>query len=112
MTAADDTAGGWPAGDDIYEISSATIRLRTTESGLPIAMFIAPQALSVPPEDLAHRILALCELSASRVQDARRRRVLAKGCPANVVEGLNLAIAENPSADEHDELPATWLDEV
>lgn len=94
-----------------HEVSSATIRLRTTERGLPTAMSIAPQALSMSPDDLARHVLALCELSAHRAQVARRRHLVANGCPADVVDGLNLS-AENTSADEYDELPATWLREV
>ena len=98
--------------DRSHGVGSATIRLRTTERGLPIAMSIAPQALSMSPDDLARHVLMLCKLSAHRAQVARRRHLLANGCPANVVDGLNLATAENPSAVEHDERPATWLDEV
>lgn len=109
--------------EGVNEVSSATIRLRTTERGLPIAMTLSPQALSVPPDELARRILALCELSARRAQVARRRHLAARGWPSAVADGLNLSTAEelrrleadalaSTSTDEPDELPETWLRDV
>jgi hypothetical protein len=105
---------------DIDKLSSGTIRIRTTERGLPIALALAPQALSVPPSELSRRILALCEISARRMQFARRRELIAKGCAPAVVDSLNLSTAEElrrveadvpavDTGDEHDELPETWL---
>lgn len=111
------------APEGVHEISSATIRLRTTERGLPVAMALSPQALSVPPDELARRILALCELSARRAQVGRRRHLVANGCPPSVADGLNLSTAEElrrieadllvgGSTDDLDELPETWLRDV
>jgi len=98
--------------EDACEIRSAAVRLRTTERGLPVAMSIAPQALSMPPDDLARHILALCDLSARRAQVSRRRRLLADGYPANVVDRLNLARSEDIPTAEGDEPPSTWLEDV
>ncbi|MET0451892.1 MAG: hypothetical protein ABW137_08625 [Mycobacterium sp.] len=106
--------------DDGGRLGNGTIQLRTTERGLPIALALAPQALSVPPSELARRILALCEVSARRMQVARRRELLASGCAPDVVDSLNLSTEEElrrvegdvPAVDtgeEHDELPETWL---
>jgi len=98
--------------EGVHEVSSATIRIRTTERGLPIAMTIAAQALSRPPSDLARSILAMCELSARHAQVARRRHLVASGFPSAVVDSLNLSTAEGASTDEHDDLPETWLRDV
>lgn len=102
------------------QLPGSAIRLRTNDRGLPIALAIAPQALSVPPDQLARRILTLCEVSARRAQVARRRDLIARGFTAAVVDSLNLSTAEElrraeadlPGSDvddDHDDLPETWL---
>jgi hypothetical protein len=104
--------------NDSDKLGGDTIRLRTNERGLPIALAIAPQALSVPPDVLARRILTLCEISARRAQVARRRELLARGFTTSVVDSLNLSTEDElrhaetmlvaPAADD-DDFPDTWL---
>ena len=113
----DETLGATP------EVSSSYIRLRTTERGLPVAMTIAPRALAMSPDDLARHVMAMCELSARRAQVSHRRDRLAGGFAPSVVDGLNLATAEDLRGheaamcvdgfdDDPEELPATWMREA
>jgi len=115
--AVDETLGATP------EVSSSLIRLRTTERGLPVAMTIAPRALAMSPDELARHVTAMCELSARRAQVSRRRDLLAAGFAPAVVDGLDLATAENLRGreaatcvdgvdDDPEELPATWMREA
>jgi hypothetical protein len=71
--------------------------------------------MSRAPEDLAREILALCQLSAMRLQVARRRDLRERGFSPEVVRGLNLATeeelakAEESARGDDDELPETWM---
>jgi hypothetical protein len=91
-----------------------TISVLTTERGLPVALRLDPVELKKPPERLARDILALCRLSATREQVARRRDLVEKGFSATVVHGLQLATEEDLARAEEevfgdeDELPPSW----
>jgi hypothetical protein len=97
---------------------SGTISVRTTERGLPVALRIDAVELKKPPEQLAADILALCRLSATRAQVARRRDLVEKGFSATVVQGLQLATeedlarAEEDALRDEDELPTSWRRQV
>jgi len=104
----------------VHEIGTETIRLRTDERGLPVDLAITPRALAMSPDELARRILAMCELSARRAQAARRHELLAGGFAPAVVDGLNLATAEDVRRleaamcadgpdDDPEGLPSAWL---
>jgi hypothetical protein len=93
---------------------SGTISVLTTERGLPVALRLDPVELKKPPEQLAHDIMALCRLSATRAQVAHRRDLAEKGFSAAVIHGLQLATEEELSRAEEevlgdeDELPSSW----
>jgi hypothetical protein len=82
---------------------------------MPVALKLDRRELSKPPRQLAQEILLLCQLSAKRMQVARRRGLIANGFSPSVVRGLNLstqeelARAEADSCDDPDALPDTWL---
>jgi hypothetical protein len=94
---------------------SGGIQVRTTERGMPIALKLDKRELSKSPRQLAQGILSLCQLSAKRMQVARRRGLIANGVSPAVVRGLNLstqeelARAEAELCDDPDALPDSWL---
>ena len=79
---------------------SADIAVITTERGLPTQLKIAAAAMSRAPDDLAHEILSLCQLSAMRQQVARRRELRERNVSHEVVRGLNLATEEELATAE------------
>jgi hypothetical protein len=93
---------------------SGTISVRTTERGLPVALRLDAIELTKPPEQLARDIMALCRLSATRAQVARRRDLVEKGFSATVVHGLQLATEEELATAEEEvlgddgDLPTSW----
>jgi plasmid stability protein len=76
------------------------IAVRTTERGLPTQLKIGAAEMSRAPEDLAREILSLCQLSAMRLQVARRRELRTRGFSSEVIRGLNLATEEKLAAAE------------
>ncbi len=98
---------------------SGGIAVRTTERGLPIALKVDQRELSKPPGQLARDILLLCQLSARRMQVARRRDLVARGVDPSVIRGLDLstfealadAEAELRGADD-DSAPDTWMTRI
>ena len=95
--------------------ANRAISVRTTERGLPLALRLDDTALMMQPQQLAREILALCRLSATRAQVARRRELVEKGFDASVIRGLQLATeedlnrAEQAALDDTEELPPTWM---
>ncbi|OMC08455.1 hypothetical protein A5736_06545 [Mycobacterium sp. SP-6446] len=87
----------------------------TTERGLPTQLKIGTSEMSWAPEDLAQEILSLCQLSALRLQVARRRELLKRGFGPAVVRGLNLATeealaeAEEAARGDDEGPPETWM---
>lgn len=95
------------------------IVVRTTERGLPLAMKLDRHELAKPPTQLAQEILLLCQLSAMRMQVARRRDLVARGFSHAVISGLNLsteqelADAEAQFCDsDPDDPPDTWMNRI
>jgi hypothetical protein len=94
---------------------SGGIAVQTTERGLPTHLKIGASEMSRAPEDLARKILSLCQLSAMRQQVERRRELLARGFTAAVIRDLRLATEEDLAAAEQrtrgDEEgpPETWM---
>jgi plasmid stability protein len=76
------------------------IAVRTTERGLPTQLKIGAAEMSRAPEDLAREILSLCQLSALRLQVARRRGLRARDFGPEVIRGLNLATEDELAAAE------------
>jgi hypothetical protein len=89
--------------------------VRTTERGLPTQLKIGAAEMSRAPDDLAREILSLCQLSALRLQVARRRDLLKRGFSLAVIRGLNLATeedlaeAEEAARGDDDGPPETWM---
>jgi hypothetical protein len=95
---------------------SGGIVVRTTEHGLPIALKLDQRELSTPPMQLASEILLLCQLSARRMQVARRRDLVARGCSPAVIHALDLSTEEELRqteaalrGDDSDGAPETWM---
>jgi hypothetical protein len=95
---------------------SGRIVVRTTERGLPIALKLDQRELSRPPMQLAREILLLCQLSARRMQVARRRDLVARGFSPGAVRGLDLSTKEELDqaaaalrGDDSDGVPDTWM---
>jgi hypothetical protein len=94
---------------------TADISVRTTERGLPIQLKIGPAAMSRAPEDLAGEILSLCQLSALRLQVARRRELRERGFGPAALRDLNLATeddlakAEKEARGDDEEPLETWM---
>jgi hypothetical protein len=95
---------------------SEGIQVRTTERGLPIALKLDHRELSKPPLQLARDILLLCQLSAKRIQVARRHALVAGGFSPTVIRGLNLSTEEQlaraqAELGDHDpdDPPDTWM---
>ena len=96
---------------------SGSIRVVTTERGLPVALDIDPRELKKSPQQLADDILALCRLAAMRAQVEHRRELKAQGYDSSVLDDLKLATeAALADADEavlgDGELPDTWMRSV
>jgi hypothetical protein len=108
-----------PGGESITQrpVVSHTrdISVKTTERGLPTEVKIGAAEMSRAPEDLARDILSLCELSAKRLQVARRRDLLERGFSPAVIRGMNLATEEELTKAEEDARgddegpPETWM---
>lgn len=94
---------------------TSDISVITTERGLPTQLKIGASEMSRAPEDLAQEILSLCQLSALRLQVARRRDLVKRGFSPAVARGLNLATeedlakAEEAAGGDDEELPETWM---
>ncbi|BBX65644.1 hypothetical protein MSAS_48180 [Mycobacterium saskatchewanense] len=91
------------------------LAVRTTERGLPVALRIDKRELSKSPAQLAKDIVLLCQLSALRMQVARRRALMAQGVRPAVLRRLKLATEDDMARAEAalrrdpDARPDTWL---
>ncbi len=91
------------------------IWVKTTERGLPTELKIGVSEMSRAPEDLAREILSLCQLSAKRIQVARRRDLVERGFSPAVIRAMNLATEEELAKAEEDARgddegpPETWM---
>ena len=107
--------GGEPVTQRPVISRRADISVITTERGLPTHLKIGASEMSRAPEDLAREILSLCQLSALRLQVARRRDLLERGFSPAVVRGLNLASeedlakAEEQARGDDEGPPETWM---
>ena len=105
--------------DGTLRSPSGGIEVRATTRGLPIALKLDVRELSKAPMDLAHDILSLCQLAATRNQVAQRRELVARGYSPAVVHGLNLSTEEGLASleaelfgDDPDTPPGTWMKPV
>ena len=94
---------------------TADISVITTERGLPTHLKIGATEMSRAADDLARDILSLCQLSALRLQVARRRDLMERGFSSTVIRGLNLATeeelaeAEEAARGNDEGPPETWM---
>ncbi len=89
----------------------------TTEQGLPVALQIDPRELKKAPQHLANEILALCRLSAMRIQVAHRNEMKAQGSDLAIIDAMKLAreselIAAEDALFGDSELPDSWMRSV
>jgi hypothetical protein len=107
--------GGEPSPQRPVRSPAGGISVITTERGLPTHLKIVAAEMSRAPEDLACEILWLCQLSAMRLQVARRRDLMERGFSPAVIRDLKLATEEalakaEEQAQGHDDgPPQTWM---
>jgi hypothetical protein len=101
--------------DRCVRSASGGIQVTTTERGLPVALKINSRELARSPQELAHDILLLCKLSATRAQIARRRALASSGVNSDIIRALNLATDDDLArieleiGGEPDDQPNTWM---
>jgi hypothetical protein len=98
--------------------ANGAVSVMTTERGLPIALRLEQSELTKPPAELAREILALCRLSAARMQLARRRELESRGFGNHIIRDLNLATdddvasAEEAAYPSDEDPPQSWMRSV
>jgi hypothetical protein len=92
------------------------IVVRTTERGLPTGLKLDARELSKSPTQLAQEVLLLCQLSARRMQVARRRDLVARGFSPSAIRSLDLSTEEALAqaeaelrGEDSDGAPDTWM---
>lgn len=108
--------------EDWPSVATATftgsIRVRTTEQGLPLAIKVDPAELHRDPAQLAGEVLRLCQKAANRAGLALRKRLEEAGLGA---EGLartglpteaDVARQEIVEEQDYDTEPQSWLRSV
>ncbi|MFF5035521.1 hypothetical protein [Nocardia salmonicida] len=125
-----DSAG--PAGETVegefaegrfaaYTVDEAALRggaitVRTTDSGLPLAVRVNADQLRRSPADLAADLLVLCRQAADRAGLRRRAYLADLGVPPDALDLLGLPVlaqveqAELGFEADHDYEPRSWLD--
>ncbi|MFI2232480.1 hypothetical protein [Nocardia testacea] len=97
---------------------TGTIRVRTTEMGLPVAISVAPDQLRRDPDALAGEILRLCKQSAARAGLERRKQLQESGFTTDMLRSTGLPteaeVARQEILDEqdYDTEPESWLRSV
>jgi hypothetical protein len=97
---------------------AGTIRVRTTEMGLPVAISVEPGQLRRDPDALAGEILRLCKQSAARAGMERRKQLQEAGFTAEILRSTGLPteaeVAQQEIVDEqdYDTEPESWLRSV
>lgn len=97
---------------------TGSIRVRTTEMGLPLAVSVERDQLHRDPDALAGEILRLCKRSAARAGLERRRQLREAGFTAEMLRltGLpteeEVARQELAEEQEYDTEPQSWLRSV
>ncbi|MGW5385217.1 hypothetical protein [Nocardia sp. NPDC003963] len=97
---------------------TGTIRVRTTEMGLPVALSVEPAQLRRDPDALAGEILRLCRQAAARAGLERRKQLQEAGFTAEMLRTAGLpteaevARREIVAEQEYDTEPESWLRSV
>ncbi|NNH71885.1 hypothetical protein HLB23_18820 [Nocardia uniformis] len=103
----------WPT---VTAISlTGTIKVRTTEQGLPVALRVDPSELHRDPAHLANEVLRLCQRAANRAGLAKRKQLEEAGASAATLALTGLPTeAEVRQLEQAEELdydmePRSWL---
>ncbi|WP_280398177.1 hypothetical protein [Nocardia carnea] len=97
---------------------TGSIRVRTSEMGLPVAISVEPGELRRDPESLAGEILRLCKQSAARAGLERRKQLKEAGFTSEMLRltGLpteeEVARQEIVAEQEYETEPESWLRSV
>ncbi|MFI5721150.1 hypothetical protein [Nocardia sp. NPDC051750] len=97
---------------------TGSIRVRTTEMGLPLAVSVEPGELRRDPDALAGEILRLCKQSAARAGLERRRQLQEAGFTNEMLRLAGLPTEEEVARQElvqeqeYDTEPESWLRSV
>ncbi|WP_282776041.1 MULTISPECIES: hypothetical protein [unclassified Nocardia] len=97
---------------------SGSIKVRTTEQGLPVAIRVNPSELHRDPSQLAAEVLRLCQRSAARAGVERRKQLEEAGVSAETLQrsGLpteaDVARLELVEEQEYETEPQSWLGTV
>ncbi|WP_306360373.1 hypothetical protein [Nocardia sp. CC227C] len=94
---------------------TGTIKVRTTEQGLPVALRVDPAELHRDPAHLANEVLRLCQRAANRAGLEKRRQMEALGASAATLalSGLpteaEVRRLEQVEEQDYDMEPRSWL---
>ncbi|MFI1462577.1 hypothetical protein [Nocardia carnea] len=97
---------------------TGSIRIRTTETGLPVAVSVEPGELRRDPDALAGEILRLCKQSAARAGLERRKQLQEAGFTSEMLKLAGLPTEEQVARrelvqeQEYDTEPESWLRSV
>lgn len=93
---------------------NGSIRVETTDQGLPLAVAVEPDDLRREPTELAGEILRLCRRAADRAGAAQRAAMAAAGMDPGILELTGLPreaqVQRQELLDEHNDFePRTWM---
>ncbi|WP_280425428.1 hypothetical protein [Nocardia carnea] len=97
---------------------NGSIRIRTTEMGLPTSISVEPGELRRDPDSLAAEILRLCRQSAARAGLERRRHLQEAGFTSEMLKLAGLPTEEEVARQElvqeqeYETEPESWLRSV
>ncbi|MFT3717035.1 MAG: hypothetical protein QM774_14135 [Gordonia sp. (in: high G+C Gram-positive bacteria)] len=79
--------------DDLVHAASPCggLTVTTTPDGIPVSVRIGRAQLSVTPERLAARIVALCAVARAGADHRHRLHLIERGTPAETLDALGLA---------------------
>ncbi|WP_067695652.1 hypothetical protein [Nocardia jejuensis] len=109
----DSGEGGWPSVTSANP--SGSIRVRTTEQGLPLAVKVESAELHRDPTQLAGELLRVCQRAAARAGLAKRKQLEEAGMSAaglartGLPTEADVARQEIVEEQDYDTEPQSWL---
>lgn len=97
---------------------NGTIKVETTEQGLPLKLVIQREAMQHSPAQLAQEILKLCQRSALIARVEQRDALIENGIPVELLNNLKLPTRDDIAREEleseqHDDGAAQgWLRKI
>ncbi|NKY37137.1 hypothetical protein HGA13_29305 [Nocardia speluncae] len=79
---------------------TGSVRIRTTETGLPVGVSVEPGELRRDPEALAGEILRLCRKSAARAGLVRRKQLQELGFTSGMLKLAGLPTEDQVAREE------------